>query len=653
MLSLLHKGDGPVSRETQGLATYLVPLARLVDNSYQPRQYNDPDHVLGIAKSLIDLQPTLPETRGLQQVPMGRIMRWADSWQPPAADYDNPEVMRQYIADPQFLVEMAFGHSRRLAFDVLAKGVGSVFPDLTGTEQVAFNGREFDPGVYADMPIILLPLTDVQMWQQAIVENAARRDISAIEKAQALKRAVDELGMTITDAAASMDMSRSAASNLLRLLDLPQEYQDAIVNGQMSETHGRTLLTMRPAMHLVKGTPAELGAMTRKELEAHVAKLVASCKPLPTQKLTRYNMVVRWSNSLSSENCAPPVWAYDWQPEDADGIVGVCDGCQWRVTFAGDPGPRCTQLVSAGGRSCFDAKDRAWAKQQAELQAQAIQRPAAPAAAPAVSRETQTTSEPSDQSITDHTSEHTSTAPAQTSTSTAGSVSRETPAAPAAKVFVPEKPSDQPTWFMDDNGWGHAPGTLIKEGLCSQEKCQCFVVAFKERLSGGEVRPDPEHAPNMCFGCTSAQRLARRKQELEHGDMTAKRAAIKAENTACTELLREAFWRLTAQDLWHNNVFMRALWKADTFTTYATKSQADSLDALTIQERIWMHVAKGRCTTWSQFQVNGDSMHWDMKKVQAWLKEVGSEFANPKGGVWAELLQPATPADAHPEELEL
>ena len=639
MLSLLHKGEAPVSRETQGLATYLVPLGRLVDNSYQPRQYNDPDHVLGIAKSLIDLQPTLPETRGLQQVPMGRIVRWADSWQPPAADYDNADAIRDYLANEQYVVEMAFGHSRRLAFDVLAHGVASIFPHLAGTEQVAFNGREFDPATYEAMPIVLVPLTDAQLWQQAIVENSARRDISAIEKAQALQRATSELGMTITEAAAAMDMSRSAASNLLRLLELPQDYQDAIINGAMSETHGRTLLTMRPAMHLVKGTPQELGGMTRKDLEAHVAKLVGSCKPLPAEKLTRYEIVVRWSNSLQKENCAPPVWAYDWQPEEADGIVGACDGCKWRVTFAGDPGPRCAQLVSSGGRSCFDAKDRAWAKEQAALQAQVIQRPAAPPPA-SVSRETRTASEPADQSITDHTSAHTSTAPAHTST-------------PAANVFVPEKPSDSPNWFVDSNGWGVAPGVLIDKGMCGPEQCKCFVVAFKERLSGDEIRPDPEHAPNMCYGCTSAQRLARRKQELEHGDMVAKRAAIKAENAACTELLREAFWRLTAQDVWHNNVFMRALWKADTFTTYATKSQADSLDALTIQERIWMHVAKGRCTTWSQFQVDGDSQHWDMKKVKAWLKEVGAEFANPKGGVWAELLQPAAPADAHPEELEL
>ncbi len=275
MLNLLHKGDGPVSRETQGLATYLVPLHRLVDNTYQPRQVNDPDHVLGIAKSLIDLQPTLPETRGLQQVPMGRIVRWADSWQPPAGDYENQDTIRQYIADPQFVVEMAFGHSRRLAFDVLATGVGSVFPQLGIAEEVIFNGRDFDSNVYADMPIILLPLTDRQMWQQAIVENAARRDISAIEKAQAMKRAIDELGMSITDAAAASDMSRSAASNLLRLLQLTEPVQTMLMAGDIDMGHARALLGLEGAAQITAANQVTSRKMSVREAEALVKRLGA------------------------------------------------------------------------------------------------------------------------------------------------------------------------------------------------------------------------------------------------------------------------------------------------------------------------------------------------------------------------------------------
>jgi len=643
MLNLLHKGEEPVSRETQGLATYLVPLGRLVDNSYQPRQYNDPDHVLGIAKSLIDLQPTLPETRGLQQVPMGRIVRWADSWQPPAGDYDNQDAIRQYLSDDQFVVEMAFGHSRRLAFDVLTNGVKAIFPQLEGTEQVVWNGREFDPATYAEMPIVLVPLSDAQMWQQAVIENAARRDISAIEKAQALQRATSELGMTITDAAAALDMSRSAASNMLRLLELPQNFQDAIVNGVMSETHGRTLLPLKGAWHLLKGTPEELGGMTRKDLEAHVGRLIASCAPLAPEKRTSYRIVYGYNNDMGLRHMDPPAWPYDWKPEETAEVKGACEGCPLRMTFAGEPGPRCVQLTPRGSATCYNAKSDLWTKQQMELQRQVIQRPAAAPAA-TVSRETH--------AGTSKTAEHTSTAPAHTSTTAAGSVSRETQGL-AAKVFVPETPKETAsiTWF-DANSY-NAPKTLIEKGLCSAEKCACFVVAFNQYVKDTSVRPDPEHAPNMCYGCTSAQRLARRKQEMEHGDMNAKRAAIRAQNAACAELLRDAFYVLTAQDLWHNTAFMRDMISAGSLVHNETKAQIDSMDALAIQERIWLQVARGHCADYSQFTVDGEGRHWNMVKVQAWLKKIGAEFTRPVGGVWAELLQPETKAEAHPEELQL
>jgi ParB-like chromosome segregation protein Spo0J len=612
MLNLLHKGDTPVSRETQGLATYLVPLSRLVDNTYQPRQHNDADHVLGIAKSLLDLRPTLPETRGLQQVPIGRIMRWSDSTCINPAVYDDPDEVRRLIADPEYVVEMAFGHSRRLAFDCLSNGVASVFPQYAGAEQVAFNGREFNPADFAEMPIVLLSLFDEDMWRQAAIENAARRDISAIEQAQALRRAIDELGMTITEAAATIDMSRSAASNLLRLLELPQEYQQAIINGQMSETHGRTLLAMRPAPHLVKDTPEELGAMTRKDLETHVAKLISGCQPLPSQPRSGYRMAYGYHNDLGTRQVDPPAWSYDWQPPAQDGIVGACEGCQWRATFAGDPGPRCTQFVRRGGpRYCHELKTEAWLAQQRDLQRAAIQRPAAPPAA---------------------------------------SVSRETP----ANVYTPASESSltAPTWFVQGQSWGAAPAALIDKGLCGPEKCACFVVAFNQYAKDEHVRPDPTNAPNMCYGCTSAQRLARRKQELEHGDISAKRAAIKAQNAACTELLRDAFYVLTAQDLWHNNEFMRDMLKASSLANGLGQraNQISSMDALAIQEIVWMHIAKETCTNWSQFQVDGDSRHWDMPKVQKWLKRIGAEFARPVGGVWAELLAPAE--TEHTTELE-
>jgi hypothetical protein len=616
ILDDLLGGAAPVSRETTaGLPIYHVPLNRLVDNTYQPRQHNDSTHVLKIARSLLDLAGSLPETRGLQQVPIARLMRWADSTPVPAAAYSDPAELRRLIADREYVVEMAFGHSRRLAFEVLHHGAASVFPEYgDGAEQLA-NLPDHDPGQYSAMPVLLLPLDDRTMWQQAVIENAARQDISSIEEARTLQRATSELGMTIEEAGRTLGKSRSAASNLLRLLDLPEEYQQAIIDGTLSETHGRALLAMKPAMHLVEASLAGLGAMTRRELEEHVAKLIAACYPLAPQPRTGYRSIgERWDGTdIISNQFDPPAWPLDWQPEPADpAVVGPCTGCRFRVTFSGDPGPRCASPRTKGVLSCYSTKDRAWSKQQMDQQRAAIEQlHAAPAAG--------------------------SPTPAHTSKA------EETPAAAAlaAPVHSFDGASEAPTWFRSgkDYTWSSAPAALIDKGLCGPEKCKCFVLAYNQHAGENNVRPDEEHAPNMCYGCTSAQRLARRKQELEHGDMNAKRAAIKAENAACEEMLRDAFYRLTAQDIWHNAAFLRDLLKAGSLTSGLGQraSQLAGMDALTIQEIVWMQIARQNCTSYTQFTVDGEQQHWQMDKVDAWLRKLLPDFTRPLGGPWADL----------------
>lgn len=628
-------GGRPAALQPQaadgGLPVHLVPLGRLVDNTWQPRQHNDPDHVLGIARSLLELARTLPATRGLQQLPIARVMKWADSSPISAAAYADPAELRRLVTDPEYVVELAFGHSRRLAFEVLHHGPAGVFPAQygAGVEQLA-NLPAHDPAAYAAMPVILLPLTDLQMWQQAVTENAQRRDISAIEEARTLRQAIDQLHLTIEEAGRTLGKSRSAASNLLRLLDLPEEYQQAIVDGTLSETHGRALLTLKPAPHLLKTPIADLGKMPRRELEEHIAGIIAQCRPIVLQRGTGY----RSSNGYHSgvRQFDPPAWPLDWQPPSAGSagspIVGLCDGCQWRQVFAGDPGPRCTHRTQfAGALTCYDAKCNAWRDHQIALQAAALE-------------ERQTSIAPA----------HTSTAPADTS-NTGADVSQETPVSQtpsAAPIYTPTEPGQQvPTWFTQRGGYGDAPGALIDKGLCGPEKCKCFVVAYNEHANGDNLRPDAATAPNMCYGCTSAQRLVRRQQELQHGDMTARRAAIKAENSACEEKLRQAFYRLIAADLWHNSAWMRDLLKAGSLSNGLGQrsNRIDKMEAIEIQEIIWTHVARNNCTVWTQFTVDGETQHWKMERVDAWLARLAAGLSRPIGGVWADLVAPA-PAPA-------
>jgi len=76
----------------------------------------------------------------------------------------------------------------------------------------------------------------------ALVENMLREDLSPIEVAQACATLIEDFGQTHQDVATRLGRSRPAVSNLLRLLELPEEIQDMIDAGELSEGHGRAIL---------------------------------------------------------------------------------------------------------------------------------------------------------------------------------------------------------------------------------------------------------------------------------------------------------------------------------------------------------------------------------------------------------------------------
>lgn len=242
MLNLLRKNDDLGHQTT----IWMAPLGRIEDNPYQTRQRNDSDHVLNLAASIAQMARSLPDSKGLQQLPVGRLVRYGDGQVEPEETYGDDDLVRSLLAGGEHVVELAFGHSRRLAFLVLGRGVGHVFPELAGAEQVALGDVEYDAADYQAMPVLLRPLTDQEMWEHAITENAQRRDLTAIEEAIAIERARKDFGMTYDQAGRLFGKTRGAAANLVRLLQLPEEYQQAILDGRLTERHGRALLKLTP-----------------------------------------------------------------------------------------------------------------------------------------------------------------------------------------------------------------------------------------------------------------------------------------------------------------------------------------------------------------------------------------------------------------------
>jgi ParB family chromosome partitioning protein len=93
-----------------------------------------------------------------------------------------------------------------------------------------------------EVPVVVRDLTDREALQIAIVENVQRQDLTALEEANGYRRLIDEFHHTQEDIARAVGKSRSHIANTLRLLDLPDEVQGLLQQGQLSAGHARALI---------------------------------------------------------------------------------------------------------------------------------------------------------------------------------------------------------------------------------------------------------------------------------------------------------------------------------------------------------------------------------------------------------------------------
>jgi ParB family transcriptional regulator, chromosome partitioning protein len=95
---------------------------------------------------------------------------------------------------------------------------------------------------FDQVPALVRPQGDAESLELALIENMAREDLNPVEEARACTLLVEELGLTREDVGRRVGRSRVAVSNLMRLLELPDEVLDLLTDGTLSEGHGRALL---------------------------------------------------------------------------------------------------------------------------------------------------------------------------------------------------------------------------------------------------------------------------------------------------------------------------------------------------------------------------------------------------------------------------
>ncbi len=122
-----------------------------------------------------------------------------------------------------------------------------VTPKPDGTFELIAGERRLRASTIAGLktvPAIVREASDLQKLELAIIENVQRADLNPIEEAKAYQRLIDEFGMTQDEVGHKMGKSRPTVANVVRLLQLPAEIQQALTEKKISASNGRTLLSL-------------------------------------------------------------------------------------------------------------------------------------------------------------------------------------------------------------------------------------------------------------------------------------------------------------------------------------------------------------------------------------------------------------------------
>ena len=140
------------------------------------------------------------------------------------------------------------------------------------------------------VPVLVRDVPDESAAAMALIENIQREDLNPLEEAQGLQRLVKEFGLTHEQAAQAVGRSRSAASNLLRLLNLAEAVQTLLMAGDLDMGHARALLSLDKAAQITAAHQIAAQQMSVRDAERLVKKLSAEFQlvsPKPKKEKSR------------------------------------------------------------------------------------------------------------------------------------------------------------------------------------------------------------------------------------------------------------------------------------------------------------------------------------------------------------------------------
>ena len=132
-----------------------------------------------------------------------------------------------------------------------------------------------------EVPVLVRNVPNEAAAAMALIENIQREDLNPLEEAQGLNRLIKEFGLTHELAAQAVGRSRSAASNLLRLLNLADPVQTMLMAGDIDMGHARALLALDRATQITASNQISAKKLSVRETESLVKKLSAEFNLVP------------------------------------------------------------------------------------------------------------------------------------------------------------------------------------------------------------------------------------------------------------------------------------------------------------------------------------------------------------------------------------
>jgi len=250
-LDALLGGDAPETPALPAGAPSLLPVGHIQAGKYQPRTRMDDGSLAELAASI--------KSQGIMQ----------------------PVLVRPIDASPSGArYEIIAGERRFRA------------AQLAGLDEI---------------PVLVREVDDQNAAAMALIENIQREDLNPLEEAQGIARLISEFSFTHEQAAQAVGRSRSAVSNLLRLVNLAQPVQTMLMAGDIDMGHARALLAVDAASQIALANQVIAKRLSVRETEKMVARALEeqNAPPVAARQKEKSGDIVRLEEELSDRLATP------------------------------------------------------------------------------------------------------------------------------------------------------------------------------------------------------------------------------------------------------------------------------------------------------------------------------------------------------------